>query len=287
MTIDQHLAEWWLTNLETNARFDAPWVADAVAWLIEASDRPGGSGPPRRVLDVGCGAGGAACAFAAALGPGVVVVGLDRDPRLLAIARRRAADAGLAGQIRWLAAGVDALPVEAGSADLVWASGVVHHLPDQQAAIGTLAALLRPGGRLVLVEGGLPLRCLPFDIGLGRVGLEARLDEARGRWFDDMRDELHGPPLPYGWPEALTRAGLVDVRARSFLAEVPPPLDDFGRQVAERHLRSALTELGERLASDDRDSIARLLDPDDAAYLGRRNDLMVTAVRTLNVGTAA
>ena len=27
MTIDQQLAEWWLTNLETSARFDAPWVA--------------------------------------------------------------------------------------------------------------------------------------------------------------------------------------------------------------------------------------------------------------------
>ncbi len=286
MTIDQQLAEWWLTNLETSARFDAPWVADAVAWLSETSGGPEGSGPTQRVLDVGCGAGGAACAFAAALGPGVVA-GFDRDPRLLAIARRRAADAGLAGHILgWACAAVDALPVEAGSADLVWASGVVHHLPDQQAAIGTLAALLRPGGRLALVEGGLPLRCLPFDIGLGRVGIEARLDEARSRWFADMRDELRGPPLPYGWPEALRRAGLVDVRARSFLAEVPPPLDDFGRQVAERHLRSALTELDDRLAPDDRDTIARLLDPDDATYIGRRDDLMVTAVRTLNVGTA-
>ena len=285
MSIDQQLAEWWLTNLETSARFDAPWVADAVVWLLGASDRREGS-RPQRVLDVGCGAGGAACAFAEAVAPGVVV-GFDRDPRLLAIARRRAADAGIAGRLLgWWCAAVDALPVEPGSADVVWASGVVHHLPDQQATIGTLAALLRPGGRLVLAEGGLPLRCLPFDIGVGRVGLEARLDEARSRWFADMREELGGPPLPYGWPEALRRAGLVDVRARSFLAEVPPPLDDFGRQVVERHLRSALTELDDRVASDDRDTIARLLDPDDAAYVRRRDDLMVTVVRTLNVATA-
>ncbi len=286
MTIDQHLAEWWLTNLETSARFDASWVADAVAWLVGGSSRPDGPPSPQWVLDVGCGAGGAACAFAAALGSGVVS-GFDRDPRLLAIARRRAADAGLAGHIRWLAARVDALPVEAGSADLVWVSGVVHHLPDQQAAIGTLAGLLRPGGRLALVEGGLPVRCLPFDIGLGAVGLESRLDEARSRWFADMRDELRGPPLPYGWPEALRRAGLVDVRARSFIAEASPPLDDFGRQMAERHLRSGLTELGNRLGPDDRDTIAHLLDPDDAAYIGRRDDLVVTAARTLNVGTVA
>jgi SAM-dependent methyltransferase len=285
MTIDQQLADWWLTNLETSARFDAPWVAGAVGWLIDGSDAPQGS-RPELVLDVGCGAGGAACAFAAVLGPGVVA-GFDRDPRLLAIARRRAAEAGLAGQVRWLAAGVDALPVEVGAADLVWVSGVVHHIPDQQAAIDTLAALLRRGGRLALVEGGLPLRCLPFDIGLGRVGLEARLDEARSRWFADMRAELRGPPMPYGWPEGLRRAGLVDVRTRSFLAEAPPPLDDFGRKVAERHVSSALTELGDRLAPDDRETLGRLLDSDDPAYIGRRDDLMVTAVRTVNVGTAA
>lgn len=281
MTIDQQLAESWLTSLETSARFDAGWVAEAVAWLVEGPTGPA----PQRVIDVGCGAGGAACAFAGALGPGVVT-GCDRDPRLLAIARRRASDAGLDGHIRWLGARVDALPLDAGSVDLVWASGVVHHLPDQQGAIDTLARLLRPGGRLALVEGGLPLRCLPFDIGLGRVGLESRLDEARSLWFADMRDELRGPALPYGWPEALRRAGLVDVRARSFLAELAPPLDDLGRQMAERHLTSALNELGDRLAADDRDTLTRLLDPDDPAHVGRRDDLMVTAVRTLNVGTA-
>jgi len=284
MTIDEHLAEFWLTSLETSARFDAGWVAEAVGWLVEESTGPAVS-PPERVLDVGCGAGGAASAFASVLGPGVVT-GCDRDPRLLAMAGRRAADAGLRGHVRWLAGRVDALPVDAGSVDLVWASGVVHHLPDQQEAIDTLAGLLRPGGRLALVEGGLPLRCLPFDIGLGPVGLEARLDDARSRWFADMRDELHGPALPYGWPEALRRAGLVDVQARSFVAELTPPLDDLGRQVAERHLASALNELGDRVAADDRDTISRLLDPDDPAYVVRRDDLMVTAVRTLNVGVA-
>jgi ubiquinone/menaquinone biosynthesis C-methylase UbiE len=281
MTIDHQLAEYWLTTLETSARFDAGWVAEAVAWLVDGSTGP----VPQRVLDVGCGAGGAACAFAGVLGPGVVT-GCDRDPRLLAIARRRASDARLGGHIRWLAARVDALPVHAGSVDLVWASGVVHHLPDQQGGTDTLARLLLPGGRLALIEGGLPVRCLPFDIGLGHVGLESRLDEARSRWFADMRDEHHGPALPYGWPEALRRAGLVDVRARSFVAEVTPPLDDLGRQVVERHLSSALNELGDRLAADDRDTLARLLDPNDPAYVGRREDLIVTAVRTLNVGTA-
>jgi len=56
--------------------------------------------------------------------------------------------------------------------------------------------------------------------------------------------------------------------------------------VAERHLSSALSELGDRLGPDDRDTISRLLDPEEPAYIGRRDDLMVTAVRTVNVGMA-
>ena len=69
--------------------------------------------------------------------------------------------------------------------------------------------------------------------------------------------------MPYGWPEALARAGLVEVRVRSFVAESTPPLGAVGRQVAIAHLESALSELGDRLAPDDRTTVARLLDPQD------------------------
>jgi ubiquinone/menaquinone biosynthesis C-methylase UbiE len=276
--IGARMAESWLDTLDVNAEFDRGWVAAAVDWLV-------GSGTPGRVLDVGCGAGGAACAFAARLVPGAKVVGFDRDPRLLAIAGRRAAAQGVEDRVEWSLGQVGALPVRDGSVDLVWASGVVHHVADQQAAVGELAGLCRPGGRVALVEGGLPLRCLPHEIGLGRPGMEARLDEARARWFVDMRAELPGQPMPYGWPEALRRAGLGEVQTRSFLAELTPPLDAVGQAIVEQHLTSAVKELGIRLEAEDRDTLARLLDPGDPMYVGRRDDLTVTAVRTVHVGT--
>jgi SAM-dependent methyltransferase len=275
-SISDGVGEAWLSTLAVNAAFDRPWVEAAVAWL--------GVGQRGLVVDVGCGAGGAACAFAGE-GEGRAVVALDRDPRLLAVAGRRAADEGVADRVRWASGEVGRLPLVPGSADAVWASGVVHHVADQQAAVDELAGLLVPGGTLAMVEGGLPLRCLPHDIGLGRPGLEARIDDARARWFDDLRAELDGPPLPYGWPAALARAGLVDVRSRSFLAEATPPLDPTGAAVARLHLGSALTELGDRLADDDRAVLARLLDPDDAAGVGHRDDLIVTAVRTVHAAT--
>ena len=285
MGIDEHLADGWVTTLELNAAFDRPWVDRAVEWVLA------GAGPAVAgglAVDVGCGAGGAACAFArrvgTAGGPGAVL-GLDRDPRLVAQARRRAEAEGVARTTRWGLGEVGRLPVRAGTAGLAWASGVVHHVPDQQAALGELAGLLVPGGTLALVEGGLPLRCLPHEIGLGRPGLEARLDEARARWFVDLRAELGGPPLPYGWPEALARAGLAGVRTRSFLAEATPPLDDVGRQVATLHLANARSELGDRLDADDRATLDRLLDPADEAWVGHRGDLVVTAVRTVHAAT--
>lgn len=277
-SIGQEMAEAWLRTLEKNAELDRPWVEAAVDWLVAGS-------MPRVVVDVGCGAGGAARAFAGRLARGSAVVALDRDPRLVAIARRRAGQEDLGDRISWGVADVGRLPLRSRSADLVWASGVVHHLADQQEAVGFLTGLVQPGGRVVLVEGGLPLRCLPHDIGLGRPGLEARLDEARARWFVDMRAELGGVSMPYGWPEALGRAGLVEVRSRGFVAERTAPLDDAGWAVVEQHLRSARDELGDRLDPDDRTVIARLLAPDDPAYLRGRDDLMVTAVRTVHTGT--
>lgn len=276
-SIGEGVADSWRTTLDVNATFDRPWVDEAVRWVASVA---GGSGLPGPVLDVGCGGGGATCSFA----HHADVVALDRDPRLIEVARRRAEGEGVADRVRWALGEVGRLPVGAGSFGVVWASGVVHHVADQQAAVAELAGLARPGGVVVLVEGGLPLRALPHDIGLGRPGLEARLDEARARWFEDLRAELDGPALPYGWPEALARAGLTGVRSRSFVAEAVPPLDDVGRQVVLQHLASARDELGERLGPEDRATVWRLLDPGDPMWVGHRDDLVVAAVRTVHVG---
>ena len=267
-----------MATLETNAVFDREWVDAAVEWLVRST-------PIGLVVDVGCGAGGAARAFAARLPAGSRVIAVDPDPRLLAIAEREAQREHVADRIEWSVAEIGALPVAQGSADIAWASGVVHHVADQQVAVSELAALVRPGGRVALVEGGIPMRCLPHEIGVGQPGLESRLEAARTRWFVDMRTELSPVPMPYGWPEALARAGLIEVGARSFIAERTPPLDEVGRKLVEHHLTAAQDQLGDRLDSDDRATLGRLLDPDDAAFVGRRDDLIVTAARTVLVGT--
>ncbi|MDQ2709728.1 MAG: class I SAM-dependent methyltransferase [Actinomycetota bacterium] len=77
-------------------------------------------------------------------------------------------------------------------ADLVFASFVMHHLPDQRRGLARLAALVSPGGRLAVVENGLGQRCLPWDVGVGKPGLQGTLAAALGEWFRGMRTGIDG-----------------------------------------------------------------------------------------------
>ncbi|WP_134669704.1 MULTISPECIES: methyltransferase domain-containing protein [unclassified Amycolatopsis] len=178
-----------------------------------------------------------------------------------------------------------ALPDLLPAADLVWASRVVHHLPDQQAAIGTLTAVARAGGVVALAEGGLSFSCLPWDLGLGRPGLEDRLQAAQAEWFVGMREGIDGAvPMPYGWPLALERAGLADVSSFSALVDHPAPGPDGLADYVHHHLSRLATHGADYLSEEDRATLASLLDPDSAHYLGHRRDLYLLGARTVHHG---
>jgi SAM-dependent methyltransferase len=270
-------------RLVAAARDDAGWYAGLAAALVRPTDR--------LAVDVGCGGGGMAIALGAAVPAAARVVAVDGDDAVLAGARENAAAAGAAVEfVRGdIAAGEAGLRDAIGApADLVWASAVVHHAPDQQAALADLAALLAPGGRLALAEGGLRPRHLPWDLGLGEPGLELRLDAAQDRWLVGMRAALPGVvSMPYGWSEAMRRAGLVDVTSRSTLLERPAPLAPADREAVVGALRWRVDRLRETdlLDAEDERAWARLLDPADrTAFLGDRPDLYHLEVRTVYIG---
>lgn len=272
-------------RLSTAARNDAPWYDTLAASLIESADS--------LALDVGCGGAGMALALTRALPDQARVLALDASPELLEAARENLAEAGVdprrATVVRCdLEGGLDAVrAVVPGPADIVWASGAVHHVADQQATVDALAALLAPGGRLALAEGGLRPRLLPWDVGVGEPGLEVRLDAAQDVWFGQMRAALPGSvPMPYGWNEAFRRAGLTDIASRSTLIEQPPPLTAAARTSAIAGLAHRVTRMGATglIGADDLAAWNRLLDTDDTAWLGRRDDLFVLEARTVHVG---
>jgi SAM-dependent methyltransferase len=266
----------WLAGA---AKDDADWYAALAGSLVRPGDR--------LAVDVGCGGGGMARALAAVLPTGGRAVGVDAASDVLDRARGatpvglpvRYVTADLAGD---LAAVRDVL---GGPADVVWASAAVHHAGDQQAAVGGLAALLAPGGRLVLSEGGLRPRFMPWDVGVGAPGLEVRLEAAHDAWFAQMRAELPGSvPMPYGWTEALRRAGLTGVTTRSTLLEHPVPLPDPALALDPLTWRVGRLRAAGLLPAADEAAWDRLLDPDDPAYLGRRTDLYRLEARSVHIG---
>lgn len=281
-----------IADLVERAHEDRDWYEAMAEWLVRPDDRV--------AVDVGCGGGGMTLTLATALGRPGRVAAVDSEPQVLAavgaeVAAARSgpplADETLA-EVTLVTAdlhgGVD--PVRealSGPADLIWASASVHHVGDQQAAVDTLASLLGPGGRLALAEGGLAARHLPWDVGAGRPGLEVRLEAANDQWFARMRAELPGStPMPYGWTEALRRAGLADVTTRTTLRERPAPLPEQERARLAERLAQWVDRLRPTGLVDPADLAAwdRLLDPDDPAWLGRRTDLFELRARSVHVG---
>jgi len=113
------------------------------------------------------------------------------------------------------------------------------------------------------------------------------LEAAQDRWFAGMRAALPGvAPMPYGWPEALRRAGLVGVTTRSTLLERPAPLDAAGlARVADRlRWQSDEARGASLLAPDDVQTCRRLLDPADPAFLGHRADVFRLEARSVHIG---
>ncbi|MFG1991785.1 methyltransferase domain-containing protein [Actinoplanes sp. NPDC048988] len=139
-------AQWYLSESQAffapkaagwDKRFgdDLPAYAAAVA---AADPRPGDL-----ALDVGCGTGRALPALAAAVGPTGRVIGLDCTTEMLTEARTR-------GPAALIQADALRLPLAPARVAVVFAAGLVHHLPDPAAGLAELARVTHPGGRLAL-----------------------------------------------------------------------------------------------------------------------------------------
>lgn len=111
---------------------------------------PDGSYPA--VLDVGCGTGFASLAFARRFAP-ERVVGVDPAAAMLDVFRAKASALG-AASLELHAADVMAMPVQDAVFDAVISSMAFHWFPDKAAAIGAMAARLRPGGVLAVLAVG-------------------------------------------------------------------------------------------------------------------------------------
>ncbi|MBX3396233.1 MAG: class I SAM-dependent methyltransferase [Phycisphaerae bacterium] len=110
------------------------------------------SSEPFDLLDLGCGTGTWTAMVAGSPLPSRTVVGLDYSLPMARIAHQKAEEIG-AGAPSFINGDSEHLPFADHSFDVVTCSNSFHHYPHQQAAIREMHRVLRPGGRLMLIDG--------------------------------------------------------------------------------------------------------------------------------------
>lgn len=266
--------------LEQEAEISRPQYEEAARWIAGLPTAP----KVRRVLDIGSGPGVIACLLAEVF-PEAEVVAVDGTEALLERTRARAERLGLGDRVGTRRADIPDGLEGLGEADLIWVGNALHHMGDQRAVLAGFAALLRPGGTVALAEGGLQPRRLPRDIGMGRPGLEARLEAINADRFENMRAALPGTKRETeDWSALFTAVGLEPQGTRSFLLDLPAPLPDRARDHVVADLTRRREMFEDDLSAEDIAVLDRLLDPEDPAGLRRRPDVFLLSARTVHLG---
>jgi demethylmenaquinone methyltransferase/2-methoxy-6-polyprenyl-1,4-benzoquinol methylase len=170
-----------------------------------------GIAPGVRVLDLGCGTGDL-CRDASVRG--AEVVGLDPAARMIEIATGRAPDC------RFVRAHGEALPFENGSFDAVVTGFALRNFSDVDAVLAECARVLRPGGRIAILEVDVPRSRLlrtGFDVYFrGVVPLLGRV-VSDGTAYSYLAKSLAYLPDEERLAGSLQRAGFVYVTKRRLL----------------------------------------------------------------------
>lgn len=133
-----------VATMEMTSRWDS--IRTLRAWEREHLHLRAGD----RLLDVGCGLGDTTLALAEHVGATGAVVGIDASRAMLAIAQERAR--GCTGSVRFTVGDATALDEPDRSFDVVRCERTLQWIADPEAAVHELARVLRPGGRLSLID---------------------------------------------------------------------------------------------------------------------------------------
>jgi demethylmenaquinone methyltransferase/2-methoxy-6-polyprenyl-1,4-benzoquinol methylase len=198
-----------LLNHLLSLGLDRRWRARAVAELgLSAHDQ---------LLDLCTGTGDLALAAAERTAGPARVVGVDFAAAMLAIARGKVRARGLLARIPLVRADATSLPVASGSFDAASIGFGIRNVDRPEHTIAELARVLRPGGRLAILEFGFPripgvrpLYRLYFRRLLPIIG---RTVSRHGDAYSYLPASVEAFQSPQAFARMLESAGFAEVRA--------------------------------------------------------------------------
>ena len=138
--------------VEAQGDFNRPWLVASFGteYLPSIPDLHERLSNGAKVADVACGVGWAAISLARAY-PNVTVDGYDLDEYSIEIARRNAAEAGVADRVTFEARDA-ADPALKGAYDFATVIEAIHDLSQPVAVLGAIHEMLKPGGTLMVAD---------------------------------------------------------------------------------------------------------------------------------------
>jgi ubiquinone/menaquinone biosynthesis C-methylase UbiE len=157
----------------------------------------------RRVLDIGCGTGQFAAAVLERF-PETQVWGMDLSDGMLRQCRQRCQAAG--GRLNLVQGDSQRLPFEDDSFDVITCTHSFHHYPRQECVVAEMHRVLRPGGRLLIIDGDRDRFWGRFIFNFVVVLMEGAVKHLtshafreiyRQGGFDRISQRRRGGPLPF------------------------------------------------------------------------------------------
>jgi SAM-dependent methyltransferase len=231
------------------------------------------------IVDAGCGDGFFSGLIAEVVGPAVRIVAVDLNLAPLRFCTLPRSVVGVC------LTDVERAGLRPGIFDVVWMCRGMHSVLDPQRRVDSAVGLLRPGGRLIVVENELA----SWPIGPWPADFEDRLRDALERFVQQRgsggssRVRYHAPRHLQEW---LARAGLQQITVRTYPVDDVVPLGD----AVETYWRAWMTwcrdVTGPFLSSADRRALSGAADPQRPEYVVRRPGVTWSDPTTVASGVA-
>ncbi|MDP6969362.1 MAG: bifunctional demethylmenaquinone methyltransferase/2-methoxy-6-polyprenyl-1,4-benzoquinol methylase UbiE [Gammaproteobacteria bacterium] len=105
-----------------------------------------------KVLDLAGGTGDLTMKFSQLVGPEGQVILADINDSMIKVGRDKLIDKGVVGNVNYVQANAESLPFPDGTFDCITIAFGLRNVTDKQAALASMARVLKPGGRLLVLE---------------------------------------------------------------------------------------------------------------------------------------